>query len=218
MCPLSRDRQRAETLSRVIRSCPASGQQLRPGGREAARSRPGPEPPSAFFVHCQPSCLPPSWLLLPLELREMPGFLALAPNFRACSSRCRLLPATVGTWPSPFPWDCSRSELIHPPHICIPQMMPNKYNRYKNKVVSTYMHLHMCVCTHPSRRGVRKAAARGAGGNKTLGGAEQGAPGPCWHPACVAAVRPLRSVNKANAQLKLSLKASERFGWCLLKI
>lgn len=83
----------------------------------------------------------------------MPGFLALAPNFRACSSRCRLLPATAGAWPSPSWWDCSPSELIHPPHICIPQMMPNKYSRYINTVVSTYMPLYLCACTHPSRQG-----------------------------------------------------------------
>lgn len=138
-----------------------------PSQRAAAEA--GRLPAASIGIFCAlPAKLSASQLAP--ELREMPGFLALAPNFRARSSRCSLLPATAGTWSSPSWWGCSPSELIHPPHICIPQMMPNKYSRYINTVVSTYMPLYVCVCTHPSRRGAREAAARGAG-------AEQGAPG-----------------------------------------
>lgn len=53
------------------------------------RSCPSPaelQVPLAFFVHCQPGCLPPSWLLPQLRLRERPGFHFLTPNFQACSS------------------------------------------------------------------------------------------------------------------------------------
>lgn len=138
-----------------------------PSQRAAAEA--GRLPAASIGIFCAlPAKLSASQLAP--ELREMLGFLALAPNFRARSSHCRLLPATAGAWPSPSWWGCSPSELIHPPHICIPQMMPNKYSRYINTVVSTHMPLYVCVCTHPSRRGAREAAARGAG-------AEQGAPG-----------------------------------------